>query len=376
MIFIQTVNILESIMPIPFIIGAAVVAAAGFGAKKAYDGYQDKSEAERIAANAESDYKLAKSGLDSVNYKVSERLESLGELQLEIGTRFDKFDKLIKEILENNDFQHTSIHFNMPKHKLDKIREVAFTATDYLKTVVAGGASGAAAGFAVYGGVMALAAASTGTPIAALSGVAAYNATMAAIGGGSLAAGGWGMAGGAMVLGAAVVAPILAIAGWAYAFHGAKVLENAHKYQAEVASILVKMSKAKAQLLKMDDYATRMEISLIKMGEVFQVYFDKLVELNNYIKTGNKDAVKNLMGAAQFYIENGIALAAIMASIISQPLFKVQKDKEGRVIVSDDGVVEIEKDSDGIQVLDREGIERNLQVADQDFSKIIAKNNN
>lgn len=38
---------------------------------------------------------------------------------------------------------------------------------------------------------MAFAAASTGTPIAALSGAAAYNATMATIGGGSLAAGAW-----------------------------------------------------------------------------------------------------------------------------------------------------------------------------------------
>ncbi|MGB2747751.1 MAG: hypothetical protein WBC34_06080, partial [Thiofilum sp.] len=318
-------------MPIPFIIGAAVAAAAGFGAKKAYDGYQDKSEAERIAANAEQSYKQAKADLDSVNDEVSKRLESLGELQLEIGSKFDNFDKLIKEILESNDFQHTNIHFNIPKHKLDKIREVAFTATDYLKTVVAGGASGAAAGFAVYGGVMTLAAASTGTPIAALSGAAAYNATMAAIGGGSLATGGWGMAGGAMVLGAAVVAPILAIAGWAYAFHGAKALENAHKYQAEVASILLKMSKANAHLLKVDEYATRMETSLLKMDEVFQLYFDKLVELNAYIKVGNKDAAKNLIGAAQFYIENGIALAAIMASIISQPLFKVKKDTEGKV---------------------------------------------
>ena len=80
---------------------------------------------------------------------------------------------------------------------------------------------------------MAFAAASTGTPIAALSGAAAYNATMAAIGGGSLAAGGWGMAGGAMVLGGAVVAPLIAIAGWAYDSHAEKALNNAIKVPAK-----------------------------------------------------------------------------------------------------------------------------------------------
>ena len=82
--------------------------------------------------------------------------------------------------------------------------------------VVGAGAVGAAAAYAVYGGVMALAAASTGTPIAALSGVAAYNATMAAIGGGAIAAGGFGMAGGAAVLAGVVAVPIIAVAGIAF----------------------------------------------------------------------------------------------------------------------------------------------------------------
>jgi hypothetical protein len=45
-------------------------------------------------------------------------------------------------------------------------------------------------GWAVYGGVMQLGAASTGTLISSLSGAAATNATLAWLGGGSLAAGG------------------------------------------------------------------------------------------------------------------------------------------------------------------------------------------
>lgn len=35
-------------MPLPLIIGAAVLAAASYGAKKGYDGYQKHSEADKI----------------------------------------------------------------------------------------------------------------------------------------------------------------------------------------------------------------------------------------------------------------------------------------------------------------------------------------
>ena len=59
-----------------------------------------------------------------------------------------------------------------------------------------------------------LGSASTGTALSALSGAAAYNATMAAFGGGTLAAGGLGVAGGAWVLTGIAVIPAVAFAAW------------------------------------------------------------------------------------------------------------------------------------------------------------------
>ena len=79
--------------------------------------------------------------------------------------------------------------------------------------VASGTALGAATAFGAYGATMTFAAASTGTPIATLSGVAANNATLAWLGGGSLATGGAGVAGGMMVLGGLVAAPALAVFG-------------------------------------------------------------------------------------------------------------------------------------------------------------------
>lgn len=355
-------------MPIPFIIGGVALAAAALGAKKGYDGYQDKSLADDIIARSQQRYKDEKNGLDKINTDVSLALEGLGQLELKIGSDFKKFDELVEEILENSNFQkYQNTTINIPKHQLNKIKEVAISATDYMKTVIGGGVSGAATGFAVYGGVMALGAASTGTPIAALSGVAAYNATMAAIGGGSLAAGGWGMAGGAMVLGGAVLAPVLAVAGIAYAIHGSKALENARDVRDKVEDAVDKMHKARNQLSKMQDYAHRIRFALDDIYEVFQGYFEELKYINEIIKQKDEEKMAGIASITISIIENGLACAAIMASLISTPLFKVKKDNLGTVILGSDDNPQIETDESGMQILDKEGVEAALEAADKTF---------
>lgn len=355
-------------MPLPFILIGAAVAATAVGAKKAYDGHQDKSEADSILEYARKSYENNKEQLDKINNVTSESLENLGELELKIGADFAKFDRLIEEIIRSNNFQRfANTKINIPQHKLNKIKEVAISATDYLKTVVGGGVSGAATGFAVYGGVMALGAASTGTPIAALSGVAAYNATMAAIGGGSLAAGGWGMAGGAMVLGSAVIAPILAIGGIAYALHGAKALKEANKVQQEVDDAVRKMMTARSQLRNVDNYANQITSILDKIYIVFTKYFKSLQYMNEIIKQGDEQKILDISDEVSLYIQNGMACAAIMAKLISTPLFKVKTTIYGDVLIDSSGVPKIETDENGMQVLDKQGLDSALKHANNDF---------
>ncbi|WP_120430537.1 chemotaxis protein [Acinetobacter baylyi] len=355
-------------MPLPFIIAGAAIAATAVGAKKGYDGYKDKNRADDILNIATNKYREKKITFDQNNDKTSLTLETLGELELKIGSDFDKFDRLIEEILKNNSFQkHGEMKIDLPKHKLNQIKDVAISATDYLRTIVGGSASGAAAGFAVYGGVMALGAASTGTPIAALSGAAAYNATMAAIGGGSLATGGWGMAGGAMVLGGAVVAPLLAVAGIAYAIHGSKALENAEEAKQQVAEAINKMMKAEEQLLRVDQYAQAIIDELEKVYVVFNEYFDLLKDINTVIKQGDLEEIKAITPTANLYIQNGITLAAIMAKLISTPLFKVERDFEGTVILGNDNTPQIRVDENGMQILDKARLDRALEVSSKDL---------
>lgn len=146
---------------------------------------------------------------------VDESLTSLGQLQLDIAKSFSEFKRMSDDILASlgKSNLENNLAINLPQHKLDQIKKVEISATSFLASMAGGAATGGVTSFAVYSGVMAFAAASTGTPIAALSGAAAYNATMAAIGGGSLAAGGFGMAGGAAILGSVAAAPVLAIIG-------------------------------------------------------------------------------------------------------------------------------------------------------------------
>lgn len=88
-------------MPLPFILIGAAAAATAIGAKKAYDGHQDKNLADDLIETAQKKYKNKKEYFDEVNNQTSKSLEILGELELKIGSDFDKFDRLVEEILRN-----------------------------------------------------------------------------------------------------------------------------------------------------------------------------------------------------------------------------------------------------------------------------------
>lgn len=349
-------------MPLPFILAGAAIAVTGFGAKKGYDGYQDKSEASTILDNAKSEYENAKADFDGVNDRTTESLTKLGELQLSVGSDFKEFRTIAKDLLEKLDQSgEKDLTLDIPQHQLLKIDELVLSTTTYLGQVAGGGAAGAAAAYAVYGGVMALAAASTGTPIAALSGAAAYNAAMAAIGGGSLATGGFGMAGGAMVLGGVVAAPIIAIAGWAFASHAEAALSDAQKTQSEVGDAVLKMGTAQEQLIRTRDYVDHVYLETDRIYSEFSGYFDELKRVGLFVETGGN--IATLKDEVVRIITNGYKVAAILTDIITTPLFKPKLDEKGNVVIDENDGVEFETDADGLQVLNDGALDKILVKA-------------
>lgn len=362
-------------MPLPLIIGAAALVAASYGAKKGYDGYQKHSEADEIVKNATEAYEKRRTVFDDQEKKTEIALTELGNLELQIGQSFGEFkvlvDSLIKELSASS---QDKIEIKFPKRELQKIENYSYSAIGVLGSVAGAGAAGAAAGFAVYGGVMALGAASTGTAISSLAGAAATNATLAAIGGGSLTAGGLGIAGGTAILGAAVAAPILAIAGWAYNNHGEEALKNARKAADEAQAAIKKLVKATESLGDTEDYARRIKRSLTRIYREFERYFEDLKEVSsliNDLKGRNVDvaAELNKLGTSVIQtIENGYALAAILTKIITTPLFKL-KEVNGGVLVDDNGIPQMAKDRDGSMILNGDKIDEVLDTTAQEAAR-------
>ena len=362
-------------MALPLIIIGAAAAATAFGGKKAYDGYKTKQEANEIQENLFRKYNNRKEQLDKIQQNTDEALNNLGDLELSIGKSISEFEILAKELLvklEKSGYKNQKL--TTPQNQLDKINDYAFSTTEFLATVAAAGATGAAASFAVYGGVMAFAAASTGTPIAALSGAAAYNATMAAIGGGSLAAGGWGMAGGAMVLGAAAAAPILAVAGLAYALHAEKALANAEEQSKEVNKALEKMDLAEARLNKITNYIQRINLSLTIINNTFIEYFDALKTMHQTIMKRHQGEDISIDESKECLqkIDNGYALAAIMTEIITTPIFKPQVDEDGKAVIKD-GQIQFETDEDGGSVINETILDSVLTEQPKKYNGILLK---
>ena len=107
---------------------------------------------------------------------------------------------------------------------------------------------GAGVGAATWAAAGMFGAASTGTPIAALSGVAASNATLAFLGGGSLAAGGGGMAVGTAVLGGVVAVPALVVGAGVVTALGRRDLRAQDELAAELDALCTEFDRVDSVL--------------------------------------------------------------------------------------------------------------------------------
>lgn len=190
-------------MPIPFLIGAAAVGAAIFGAKKMIDSSDNNSRAEELQISAKKIYDEAIARLEYSRENTNEMLEQLGTTKVNIWANdmngfinaFSKFKNVKQEgtlALEGS--------LEITPENIKAIKNSALKASEMVNAGLGSLAAGTLAGVAAYGGASMFAAASTGTAISTLSGAAATNATLAFFGGGSIASGGLGVAAGSAVL--------------------------------------------------------------------------------------------------------------------------------------------------------------------------------
>ena len=225
-------------MPLPLLfIGAIAVTGAtgiGSGVKAGFD----QHKAKLLNNNSNNRLEASALRLDTARIQCRNSLEALGKEKFAVlNGSMQRFLELFTQ-LKNVDFRDSLGLEELKKFHIDQREFEELASPKNLVGSLAAGAIGGAAGGAVtalgaYSSAMAFGAASTGTKIAVLHGVAAKNATLAFLGGGAKAVGGLGMAGGSAVLAGLVAGPALLVLGSVVGAKAGKNLDNAKANAAE-----------------------------------------------------------------------------------------------------------------------------------------------
>lgn len=218
--------------------------------------------------------------LEKRNKECVRDMDKLGRKELEILKSFQEFSTVFEKIKNRPEFAKIQKQgICLPQYDGEELKKASVGANTLLGGL-GGAAAGTAGGFAASGAatavVMALGTASTGVPIASLSGAAATNATLAALGGGSLAAGGGGMALGTTVLGAATLGVGLLIGGVIFGITGGKISSDAKKAQKEIEKETQQTEEICNYLLDLQGTANRYGRKLDEVDSMYYEHMEKL----------------------------------------------------------------------------------------------------
>ena len=236
-------------MPLPLLISIpAILALVGYGAKKGFDAKEMNQQANAIAENAKKRHDKESARFCTKVRKTNQHLEEFGRLKVHVFS--DQIKHLVEMLRKIRTAKSELADFNIAitDTELRKIDCAVQQSLELSSGLSKGTAAGVLAAVGAYGTVGTLASASTGTAIVSLSGVAASNATLAFLGGGSLAAGGGGIAAGTAVLGGIVLAPVIAISGFAMASAAEKSLTKAKQYEYDIDKSIAELSLAQTML--------------------------------------------------------------------------------------------------------------------------------
>lgn len=319
-------------MPIPFLIGAAAVGAAIFGAKKMIDSSDNNSRAEELQISAKEIYDEAIARLEYSRENTNEMLEQLGTTKVDIWANdmngfIDAFSKFKNVKQEGTLALEGSL--DITPENIKAIKKSALKASEMVNAGLGSLAAGTLAGVAAYGGASMFA--------------AATKATLAFFGGGSIASGGLGVAAGSAVLGGVVLGPALALAGMFMSAKSEENLAKAEKMYAQATNAAEKMNGISDTLDNIYSLASDYNEFLIEFSSKFKevitgvnrVYIDQYTlcskSLWNKIKAifGMKITVdyNQLERSQQQYLH----MAWLMAQTMQKTLTVNLLDEQGNI---------------------------------------------
>lgn len=71
-------------------------------------------------------------------------------------------------------------------------------------------------------------------------------------------------------------------------------------------------------------------------------------------------------------IDHGYELAAIMTDVITTPLFKPVTQENGEAVI-EDGVIQLQTDSNGMNLLNKEILDEKLAASDSEFDAFSSR---
>lgn len=315
-------------MPIPLILGIGAAAAGLVGAGSAVAGVSKMKNANDLMKEAEIRNKRNVDSLEKQNKSTTAIMDELGKKELEALSSFDEFTALMENFhgkprLDAYDANGVKI----PEYNAKQLTEVSIGA-GLLLNGLGSAAVGTAGGFAAAGvttsAVMALGTASTGTAISALSGVAATNATLAALGGGAIAAGGGGVALGTTILGATTLGAGLLVGGIVFNIAGSKLSDKAEEAHKQMLANEKEINEICKYLSFLSVYAGRFKDSL---EDVYDVYQKRLQELRSLIEPGQKYDWEDFSEEEQEAIENTMQLTGLLYEMCKVPVVLAAEQK-------------------------------------------------
>ena len=336
-------------MPLPFIIGgiAAVAGVAGVGS--GIHGGIKMKEANDTMELAKWKQEKAVKLFNTRNEETTTLMDKLGKHELEILSSFDDFSDAIEKIQGRPEFKaYNKEGIDLPEYEAEELKKISAGA-GVLLGGVGGAAAGTAGGFAAAGATtsaeMALGTASTGTAISTLSGVAATNATLAALGGGSLAAGGGGMALGTAILGGATLGVGLLVGGLIFNATGSKLSDKADEAYSQASRTEKEVDKIVSYFDELCEAASRFEKSLTSVDTVYRKHLSTLDHIINYEgKTNWSDFSKK----EKKMTENAVLLVGLLYTMCQVNLVLKQENENEINKVNHDAINSAIRDAETV----------------------------
>lgn len=316
-------------MPLPLIAiaasaiaGATGIAAAGVGGKKMLGA---KKEMKAIEAEHESNLRR----LEEMNEAATSAMDELGSLEIEVCKSFEGFTRLFEQIKNRPEFDEIEMgNFEVPKYDPEELKKVALAAGAVVGAVGGAGlgaASGLGAAFAAKGAIAAVCVASTGTPIASLSGAAATNAIMAVLGGGTVAAGGGGVALGTTVLGVASAGVGILVGGIVFAIVGRSMCGKVDEARRQKDEAAAQINAICEYLGKLKDLASRYRECL---DTVYEAYYQHMRRLWRVVFDEGRSDWHDLAADERLDVENLVLLVSILYRMCNLNLV-IESEEEG-----------------------------------------------